>query len=129
MGLNDKAKSAANLMRTLGHDFLGPKVLAEPALTPNTVCMTLPWLSRRQLGLCARSPEAMASALQGIHLAIHECHHQLQERRWDCSDLSGSGTVLLSSAILKRVIDAIACQGCRKIVMQSTAVGTTLKHH
>ncbi|XP_060109444.1 protein Wnt-10b [Heteronotia binoei] len=87
---------------TLGHEFLGPKVLAEPALTPNTVCMTLPWLSRRQLGLCARSPEAMASTLQGIHLAIHECHHQLQERRWDCSDLSSSGTVLLSSAILKR---------------------------
>ncbi|XP_061470787.1 protein Wnt-10b [Rhineura floridana] len=88
---------------TLGHDFLGPKMLAEPVLSPNTVCMTLPWLSRRQLGLCTRSPEAMASALQGIHLAIHECQHQLQERRWDCSDLSSSsGTMLLNSAILKR---------------------------
>lgn len=74
----------------------------EPALTPNTVCITLPWLSRRQLGLCTRSPEAVASALQGIHLAIHECQHQLQERRWDCSDLSSDGTVLLNSAIFKR---------------------------
>ncbi|XP_044278107.1 protein Wnt-10b isoform X1 [Varanus komodoensis] len=88
--------------RTFGHDFLGPKVLAEPVLNPNTVCMTLPWLSRRQLGLCRRSPEAMASALQGILLAIHECQDQLQERRWDCSDLSSGGTVLLNSAILKR---------------------------
>uniref|UniRef100_A0A670K8T8 Protein Wnt n=1 Tax=Podarcis muralis TaxID=64176 RepID=A0A670K8T8_PODMU len=77
-------------------------VLAEPVLTPNTICMTLPWLSRRQLGLCTRSPEAMASALQGVHLAIHECRHQLQERRWDCSDLSSSGTMLLNSAVLKR---------------------------
>ncbi|XP_034958750.1 protein Wnt-10b [Zootoca vivipara] len=86
----------------LGHDFLGPRVLAEPVLTPNTICMTLPWLSRRQLGLCTRSPEAMASALQGVHLAIHECRHQLQERRWDCSDLSSSGTMLPNSAVLKR---------------------------
>ncbi|XP_048346838.1 protein Wnt-10b [Sphaerodactylus townsendi] len=85
---------------TLSHNFLGPKVLPEPA--PNTVCMALPWLSQRQLGLCARNPEAMASALQGIHLAVHECHHQLQERRWDCSDLKSGDTMLLNSAILKR---------------------------
>ncbi|XP_062826986.1 protein Wnt-10b [Anolis carolinensis] len=87
---------------SLGHDFLGPKALVEPVLTPNTICMTLPWLSRRQLGLCVRSPEAMASALQGVHLAIHECQHQLQQRRWDCSDLSSGSTILLNSPILKR---------------------------
>ncbi|KAH0629155.1 hypothetical protein JD844_011010 [Phrynosoma platyrhinos] len=85
-------------LRSLSHDFLGPKEV----LTPNAVCMTLPWLTRRQLGLCTRSPEAMASALQGVHLAIHECQHQLQERRWDCSDLSSGGTMLLNSPILKR---------------------------
>ncbi|XP_066472692.1 protein Wnt-10b [Tiliqua scincoides] len=87
---------------TLGHDFLGSKAAAESPLTPNTVCMTLPWLSRRQLGLCTRSPEAMASALQGVHLAIHECQHQLQGRRWDCSSLGSGSTMLLNSAILKR---------------------------
>ncbi|KAJ6658118.1 hypothetical protein lerEdw1_001594 [Lerista edwardsae] len=87
---------------TLGHDFLGPKAAADSPLTPNTVCMTLPWLSRRQLGLCTRSPEAMASALQGVHLAIHECQHQLRGRRWDCSGLGSGGTMLLNSAILKR---------------------------
>ncbi|XP_026570528.1 protein Wnt-10b [Pseudonaja textilis] len=86
----------------LGHGSLGPKVLAESVLNSNAMCMTLPWLTRRQFGLCVRSPEMMASALQGIHLALHECQHQLQERRWDCSDLSSGGTVLFNSAILKR---------------------------
>lgn len=89
-------------LRMLGHSPLGPKVLAESVLNSNAMCMTLPWLTRRQFGLCVRSPEAMASALQGIHLALHECKHQLQERRWNCSDLSSGSTVLLNSAILKR---------------------------
>uniref|UniRef100_A0A670YCS0 Protein Wnt n=1 Tax=Pseudonaja textilis TaxID=8673 RepID=A0A670YCS0_PSETE len=90
------------LSQMLGHGSLGPKVLAESVLNSNAMCMTLPWLTRRQFGLCVRSPEMMASALQGIHLALHECQHQLQERRWDCSDLSSGGTVLFNSAILKR---------------------------
>uniref|UniRef100_A0A8C6XSK9 Protein Wnt n=1 Tax=Naja naja TaxID=35670 RepID=A0A8C6XSK9_NAJNA len=99
--------SLARLLALLSHscsqvNSLGPKVLAESVLNSNAMCMTLPWLTRRQFGLCVRSPEVMASALQGIHLALHECQHQLQERRWDCSDLSSGGTVLLNNAILKR---------------------------
>ncbi|XP_074836088.1 protein Wnt-10b [Carettochelys insculpta] len=88
--------------RALGDDLPGPKMPSDPVLTPNAVCLTLPGLSKHQLGLCVRSPDVMASALQGILIAIHECQHQLRDQRWDCSSLQGVGRVLQGSAILRR---------------------------
>uniref|UniRef100_A0A8C8RD32 Protein Wnt n=1 Tax=Pelusios castaneus TaxID=367368 RepID=A0A8C8RD32_9SAUR len=145
LGLSPLLFSLGFPSRALGNDILGPKLPNDPVLTPNTVCLTLPGLSKRQMGLCVRSPDVTASALQGIQIAIHECQHQLQDQRWNCSSLQGAGKVLqdsfresafafslLAAGVMHSV--AMACslgklQGCGCTQLQALSRGKGLPPH
>ena len=70
----------------------GVRHLPSNAISPNHIttqtdseCRRLTGLTRRQRRVCRRNAENMVGVRHGAQLAIGECQHQFQHRRWNCT--------------------------------------------
>ncbi|CAH1176108.1 unnamed protein product [Phaedon cochleariae] len=78
------------------------KALSYDAYVATKTCRTVPGLSKAQLELCYRLPNATVFALQGLNQAVKECQHQFQGHRWNCSSLQTRGRNPYINSMLQR---------------------------
>lgn len=72
------------------------------------VCNELEGLSAGQSRLCQMYPDHMPAVRHGLKLAIAECQHQLQWRRWNCSTTNDS-SVFGPLSNFGQFVEQLAC--------------------
>nr|XP_039268656.1 protein Wnt-10b-like [Styela clava] len=70
-------------------------------INTNTICGNTEGLTRSQYQLCREDPNAIASAIQGMQIAIHECKRQFKNERWNCTALETKNKIPHTSAFFK----------------------------
>jgi len=99
LSTSERSPSSARGVRHLRSNAVPPRHVA--ALT-GPECRRLAALTRRQRRVCRRNTENMGGVRQGARLAIDECQHQFQHRRWNCSVVNHVN--LLSSVVAAGMI-------------------------
>ncbi|XP_059580290.1 protein Wnt-4 [Alligator mississippiensis] len=69
--------------------YLAKQPSLRGVLRDPSACEGLKGLTEEQVQICQRQAEAMDSVKRGAELAVEECQHQFQNRRWNCSTLQG----------------------------------------
>ena len=59
----------------------------ELSRSSSTICRSYPGLTRKQLQQCRRAPDVVASAINGVQIAVDECANQMRGQRWNCTNL------------------------------------------
>jgi len=70
------------------------RIKDEELIQPSVVCANKQGLTAKQLSLCYQDVHAVASALQGMKRAIHECQLQFKNERWNCSSMGDRDDII-----------------------------------
>uniref|UniRef100_A0A8B9MBS8 Protein Wnt n=1 Tax=Accipiter nisus TaxID=211598 RepID=A0A8B9MBS8_9AVES len=70
-----------------GCRYLAKQPSLREVLRDPSGCEGLPGLVEEQVRVCRRQVGAMGAVKRGAELAVEECQHQFQSRRWNCSML------------------------------------------
>lgn len=63
------------------------------AVSSGIICDNIPGLVGKQRRMCRLHPDAMLPLGQGALEGVHECQHQFQKHRWNCSTLDRDASV------------------------------------
>uniref|UniRef100_H2ZYH3 Protein Wnt n=2 Tax=Latimeria chalumnae TaxID=7897 RepID=H2ZYH3_LATCH len=110
--------------------FLSSYLAKQPSLRSSIrdheTCERLKGLTNGQVQICQRHVEAMDSVKRGAEIAIEECQHQFQNRRWNCSTLDGIhvfGKVITQGTREAAFVHAVSSAGVAFAVTRACSRG------
>uniref|UniRef100_A0A8C0BNS8 Protein Wnt n=1 Tax=Buteo japonicus TaxID=224669 RepID=A0A8C0BNS8_9AVES len=106
--------------------YLAKQPSLRAVLQDPSACEGLPGLLEEQVRVCRRRVGAMEAVKRGAELAVEECQHQFQSRRWNCSMLQGLqvfGKVAIQGTRESAFIHAISAAGVAFAVTHACSRG------
>uniref|UniRef100_A0A7M4EFB9 Protein Wnt n=1 Tax=Crocodylus porosus TaxID=8502 RepID=A0A7M4EFB9_CROPO len=109
---------------TLLHRYLAKQPSLRGVLRDPSACGGLKGLTEEQVRICQLQAEAMDSVKRGAELAVEECQHQFQNRRWNCSTLQGlQNRIVLSGTRESAFVHAISSAGVAFAITRACSRG------